>query len=117
MGLATAGGCRDEEDQLGIAVGAGKIHAAGKAGESQGRLGDGLGTAVGDGHAAWHAGAGLGLAVYGGLGEACDLGCAPGIVHQGGEVGDNGVDAIAKVGVKRDQFCGDEIGCHDGRLP
>ena len=71
--LAAAGGGCDEEDEVRVAVRARKIDALRQAREREGRLGDNLGTAVGDSHAAGHAGTGLCLAVDGGLRESLDV--------------------------------------------
>ena len=80
MGFAAAGRSSDEKDQLGVAVGAGEIHAAAQAGEREGGFGHGLGAAVRNGDAAGDAGTGLGFAVDGGLCQAGDVGGSAGVM-------------------------------------
>ena len=114
MCLTATGGGSDEEDQVGVTVRTGEIDAAGKSREGQRWLGDDLRAAVWNSNASGHAGASLGLAVDGRLGETLDGGRAPRLVHQGGKVCDDRFDTVAEIGVQRDQVCRDEIGCHEG---
>ena len=102
MGFAAAGRSGDEEDELSVAVGAGEIHTAAQTSECEGRFGHGLGAAVWNGDSARDAGTGLGLAVDGGLCQTGDVGGSAGVMDQRGQVGDNGVNAVAEVGVERD---------------
>ena len=80
MGFAAAGRSSDEEDQLGVTVRAGEIHATAQAGERESRFGHCLGAAVRNGDSARDAGTGLGLAVDGGLGQAGDVGGSAGVM-------------------------------------
>ena len=102
MGLAATGRSGDEENELSVAVGAGEIHAAAQTSECEGRFGHGLGAAVWNGDSARDAGTGLGLAVDGGLCQTGDVGGSAGVMDQRGQVGDDGVNAVAEVGVERD---------------
>ena len=55
-----------------------------------------------DGNATGHAGSGFSLAVDGGLCQTGDVGGSAGVMDQRGQVGDDGVNAVAEVGVERD---------------
>ena len=114
VGGVTAGGCGDQEHQVGRAVLRAELHAGGEPGEGQGRLVDRGRAAVGDRDPAGQAGRGRRLAGHRVGDQLVGVAGATGVGHDAGEGPDHGFLVGAEVGIEPDQLGGDEFG-HGGQ--
>ena len=109
MGLVSAIGCSDEENQVGGAVLCTEGNCRVGACHCQGRLGDGGATAVRNRNTARDTGVGLGFACLGSRIELLEVGSASGIYDCLGELGNYVESGLAEVLVQQDKICGDQI--------
>ena len=109
VGLVSAIGCSDEENQVGGAVLCTEGNCRVGACHCQGRLGDGSATAVRNRNTAGDAGVGLGFACLGSRVELLEVGSASGIYDCLGELGNYVESGLAEVLVQQDEICGDQI--------
>ena len=109
VGLVSAIGCSNEENQVGGAVLCTEGNCRVGACHCQSRLGDGSATAVRNRNTAGDTGVGLGFACLGSRVELLEVGSASGIYDCLGELGNYVESGLAEVLVQQDEICGNQI--------